>query len=128
MKLLFLFFFSSRRRHTRSYGDWSSDVCSSDLVPAERMLDQPPAPVGETLRAVERPTPEQVELDTARELDDRSARDGEEACDLGARAGRNDQPLAGARPPAHSLLPALREPPAGGRTRFDRAQQRKFGA
>src|SRR5207248_4760433 len=28
------FFFSSRRRHTRSYGDWSSDVCSSDLDPA----------------------------------------------------------------------------------------------
>src|SRR5207248_3589194 len=25
------FFFASRRRHTRSYGDWSSDVCSSDL-------------------------------------------------------------------------------------------------
>src|SRR5207248_6576082 len=30
----FSFFFSSRRRHTRSYGDWSSDVCSSDLGPA----------------------------------------------------------------------------------------------
>src|SRR5207248_7489227 len=29
--LIFSFFFSSRRRHTRSYGDWSSDVCSSDL-------------------------------------------------------------------------------------------------
>src|SRR5437867_7103160 len=28
----FIFFFSSRRRHTRSYGDWSSDVCSSDLL------------------------------------------------------------------------------------------------
>src|SRR5256885_12200073 len=27
----FLFFFSSRRRHTRLQGDWSSDVCSSDL-------------------------------------------------------------------------------------------------
>src|SRR2546421_6136920 len=27
----FLFFFSSRRRHTRSDRDWSSDVCSSDL-------------------------------------------------------------------------------------------------
>src|SRR6266705_5399962 len=27
-----VFFFSSRRRHTRSYGDWSSDVCSSDLA------------------------------------------------------------------------------------------------
>src|SRR5207248_4119412 len=40
-------FFSSRRRHTISYGDWSSDVCSSDLVaafsrqkaPAFRLLD-----------------------------------------------------------------------------------------
>src|SRR5437762_10304961 len=27
-----IFFFSSRRRHTRYIGDWSSDVCSSDLV------------------------------------------------------------------------------------------------
>src|SRR5437763_3222995 len=26
------FFFSSRRRHTRYIGDWSSDVCSSDLI------------------------------------------------------------------------------------------------
>src|SRR5256885_937506 len=30
-KLLRWFFFSSRRRHTRLQGDWSSDVCSSDL-------------------------------------------------------------------------------------------------
>src|SRR5438034_3362293 len=29
---MFFFFFSSRRRHTRSLCDWSSDVCSSDLV------------------------------------------------------------------------------------------------
>src|SRR5256885_5642657 len=29
--LQLLFFFSSRRRHTRLQGDWSSDVCSSDL-------------------------------------------------------------------------------------------------
>src|SRR6266496_3313519 len=28
---VFLFFLSSRRRHTRSLRDWSSDVCSSDL-------------------------------------------------------------------------------------------------
>src|SRR5256885_14325542 len=27
-----IFFFSSRRRHTRLQGDWSSDVCSSDLI------------------------------------------------------------------------------------------------
>src|SRR5215510_12450131 len=38
------FFFSSRRRHTRWPRDWSSDVCSSDLLvildtlaPAERL-------------------------------------------------------------------------------------------
>src|SRR6266566_9044969 len=30
--MLFFFFFSSRRRHTRLQGDWSSDVCSSDLA------------------------------------------------------------------------------------------------
>src|SRR5579863_4513161 len=28
---MLVFFFSSRRRHTRWTGDWSSDVCSSDL-------------------------------------------------------------------------------------------------
>src|SRR3989454_3013105 len=28
---VWFFFFSSRRRHTRLQGDWSSDVCSSDL-------------------------------------------------------------------------------------------------
>src|SRR2546426_10696447 len=32
MGLAVFFFFSSRRRHTRLQGDWSSDVCSSDLV------------------------------------------------------------------------------------------------
>src|SRR6266496_3351575 len=30
--MVFYFFFSSRRRHTRSLRDWSSDVCSSDLA------------------------------------------------------------------------------------------------
>src|SRR5437879_7930866 len=29
---MLFFFFSSRRRHTRYIGDWSSDVCSSDLA------------------------------------------------------------------------------------------------
>src|SRR5204862_5851620 len=33
---LFCFFFSSRRRHTRSLRDWSSDVCSSDLCCYQR--------------------------------------------------------------------------------------------
>src|SRR5712692_8635943 len=30
--MFFIFFFSSRRRHTRWNCDWSSDVCSSDLT------------------------------------------------------------------------------------------------
>src|SRR5256885_9732538 len=39
-----VFFFSSRRRHTRLQGDWSSDVCSSDLgtvVVREREAEAP---------------------------------------------------------------------------------------
>src|SRR5437899_8576788 len=43
MENLPLFFFSSRRRHTRCLSDWSSDVCSSDLV----IITQPPAPPGQ---------------------------------------------------------------------------------
>src|SRR5207245_6085397 len=35
--LFFFFFFSSRRRHTRCYRDWSSDVCSSDLLLAKNV-------------------------------------------------------------------------------------------
>src|SRR5439155_5040664 len=31
-RLYYYFFFSSRRRHTRWPRDWSSDVCSSDLL------------------------------------------------------------------------------------------------
>src|SRR5437764_2707601 len=33
-----IFFFSSRRRHTRYIGDWSSDVCSSDLGQGDHRL------------------------------------------------------------------------------------------
>src|SRR5690606_30437250 len=34
------FFFSSRRRHTRFSRDWSSDVCSSDLLKAHTYLEK----------------------------------------------------------------------------------------
>src|SRR5438132_5260210 len=34
------FFFSSRRRHTRSLCDWSSDVCSSDLFPYDNLFEK----------------------------------------------------------------------------------------
>src|SRR5207248_7768245 len=53
------FFFSSRRRHTRSYGDWSSDVCSSDLEmfgrdvrDEERRSDGEPADVAARKKVV----------------------------------------------------------------------------
>src|SRR6266496_6283151 len=36
-----VFFFSSRRRHTRSLRDWSSDVCSSDLTKKVEPLPLP---------------------------------------------------------------------------------------
>src|SRR5690625_6886722 len=39
--VVFLFFFSSRRRHTRWPRDWSSDVCSSDLQLQQGRLEHP---------------------------------------------------------------------------------------
>src|SRR5690606_40966854 len=39
--LSFVFFFSSRRRHTRFSRDWSSDVCSSDLARAFHRSGEP---------------------------------------------------------------------------------------
>src|SRR5258706_5728483 len=38
MTCLVVFFFSSRRRHTRLVSDWSSDVCSSDLAMVRRWI------------------------------------------------------------------------------------------
>src|SRR5207247_7003738 len=55
------FFFSSRRRHTRSTRDWSSDVCSSDLFLAVA-LDVDHRPNIYRLRAL----PELVDLDRDR--------------------------------------------------------------
>src|SRR5438034_8725441 len=43
------FFFSSRRRHTRSLCDWSSDVCSSDLVLAAHFHLRPRHPRSQLL-------------------------------------------------------------------------------
>src|SRR6266496_4115112 len=46
------FFFSSRRRHTRSLRDWSSDVCSSDLGPLKQVLSLLPGVNAKALQAV----------------------------------------------------------------------------
>src|ERR1017187_50926 len=51
--LVRFFFFSSRRRHTRSIGDWSSDVCSSDLFAAAHHRQQV-GDVGRLLHVVRR--------------------------------------------------------------------------
>src|SRR2546426_10565782 len=40
LSLYIFFFFSSRRRHTRLQGDWSSDVCSSDLRDRTERMSQ----------------------------------------------------------------------------------------
>src|ERR1035438_10647410 len=60
--LLLFFFFSSRRRHTRCLSDWSSDVCSSDLVTChDRFQDIPPI-----LGAVDVPLPEHGAFDVSK--------------------------------------------------------------
>src|SRR5207245_4831382 len=46
------FFFSSRRRHTRCYRDWSSDVCSSDLTFTEAAAQYGIADTGFSQQAV----------------------------------------------------------------------------
>src|SRR5437764_15023902 len=47
-----VFFFSSRRRHTRYIGDWSSDVCSSDLGPCGTKLRFKSRPVRYGIRTL----------------------------------------------------------------------------
>src|SRR3712207_8619386 len=37
--MISFFFFSSRRRHTRYWRDWSSDVCSSDLLNINTLIN-----------------------------------------------------------------------------------------
>src|SRR5690606_39695268 len=44
--IIFVFFFSSRRRHTRFSRDWSSDVCSSDLWSTSTEKDYTNLPAG----------------------------------------------------------------------------------
>src|SRR5438093_4532907 len=76
LSFVFIFFFSSRRRHTRLVSDWSSDVCSSDLLAlkeegvlddaALEALDQEVrAAVEEAVKfADSSPDPDPSELDT----------------------------------------------------------------
>src|SRR5207253_8715653 len=51
-----VFFFSSRRRHTRWPRDWSSDVCSSDLIPPVQRLRHRNLLLNRTRSPSERPS------------------------------------------------------------------------
>src|SRR5437899_9705966 len=81
--ILFFFFFSSRRRHTRCLSDWSSDVCSSDLLlyrslshliaverklftRDERNLEYLQTDVGEILKTILASTRQVLECDETR--------------------------------------------------------------
>src|SRR2546426_1969611 len=66
--MLFFFFFSSRRRHTRLQGDWSSDVCSSDLKRAREAVQQHAdlARLSRELVTIRRDVPLPLDLDRLR--------------------------------------------------------------
>src|SRR5438034_11138792 len=62
----YFFFFSSRRRHTRSLCDWSSDVCSSDLVvPAATGQCAPIRAPGQGLHLLRMPQKPQAQAQAA---------------------------------------------------------------
>src|SRR5438874_3301376 len=75
-RLLTLFFFSSRRRHTISLRDWSSDVCSSDLLQCLARLD-PEATRQALQRLAEAQQQLRRDLERSEELFRRAALEGE---------------------------------------------------
>src|SRR5437868_14905106 len=97
-----MFFFSSRRRHTRSKRDWSSDVCSSDLAggPDDAAQIEAAAPesmngnlasangAGEAQAVEPTPSPETFEGDEAARAEDF----GERAEEFGEEAAGDEQP------------------------------------
>src|SRR5256885_14988943 len=95
------FFFSRRRRHTRLQGDWSSDVCSSDLRwrgwlaerEAARALDEPPPPPVEPQPLVQRAH----RIVEPRDLFEAAQRSGLREHDEGARVVVKEVPAADGR-------------------------------
>src|SRR3712207_8987569 len=87
--MFIFFFFSSRRRHTRYWRDWSSDVCSSDLRRLLRAAwwDWPAELVTRHVRDITAGTPRKIEA-IAREaglLTDRKSVVEGKSVDLGGR-------------------------------------------
>src|SRR3982751_2269566 len=120
-----MFFFSSRRRHTRSDRDWSSDVCSSDLsMPVSATLRRDPGPARATFPRFRRDAAPWAEPEEAEGRRGRGPDQGSEAGDhhearpqrcrhrLVAGADRDADPAdqradrASAHPQARPLLAA----------------------
>src|SRR5699024_11505999 len=76
------FFFSSRRRHTRSKRDWSSDVCSSDLAAAHLLAREMEAggDLTEAVRRIASVRSPPASLDGAFTLRSEERRVGKEFC------------------------------------------------
>src|SRR2546422_8297549 len=70
--VLYFFFFSSRRRHTRCSRDWSSDVCSSDLE-APAIPATVPSRASKRSRSPPRFSPNVTPATTSRERADRKS-------------------------------------------------------
>src|SRR5437764_13133791 len=108
----FSFFFSSRRRHTRYIGDWSSDVCSSDLsgmitfrnwnptvrlsdCPADRLLVETDAPYlapePHRGRSEERRVGKSVDLGGRRTTQKKKNETAEEPANVNTRVGEESQ-------------------------------------
>src|SRR5437762_14090651 len=112
--LFFFFFFSSRRRHTRYIGDWSSDVCSSDLRSGRsRALTggrrRRRSRRGEGGRVLTRPREDRDQGDGN---DEKEGNDEEDAC--GHECGRcNWRAAKGWSAPAPTRRAPPRAPPCG---------------
>src|SRR3712207_6693094 len=124
MLVFCFFFFSSRRRHTRYWRDWSSDVCSSDLMILRGLRD--------TLEAHHKVTITEEAITAAAELSDRYVTGRflpDKAIDLIDQAAARVKISATARPVDVQELEAevrqlkREQDYAASRKRFDRAKE-----
>src|SRR5260221_8113271 len=80
-----VFFFSSRRRHTRSLCDWSSDVCSSDLPFAREAVALAPGTASHRLLLITSLLLAEQLPDAEKAADEALAQDNEDTAALGMR-------------------------------------------
>src|SRR5574340_734595 len=115
------FFFSSRRRHTRSFGDWSSDVCSSDLPPHATRAHAPRRGARPVPPRVQRPLRRHARADPAGaarpapRADEPRCRDRRARRRLGALARGAAGPLGPGRAHGGALRPPHRAGGCSGR-------------